>query len=51
MRRTSRKIANITYKVVDTLDKKSVKFSKMLFQFRKKEFRIQEGQKRKADPL
>lgn len=27
---------NITYKVVDTLDIKSVKFMKMLFQFRKK---------------
>lgn len=27
---------NITYKVVDTLDKKSMKFMKMLFQFRKK---------------
>lgn len=36
MKRTSRKIVNITYKVVDTLDKKSMKFMKMLFQFRKK---------------
>lgn len=27
---------NITYKVVDTLDKKSMKFMKMRFQFRKK---------------
>lgn len=33
---TSRKIVNLTYKVIDTLDKKSVKFMKMLFQFRKR---------------
>ena len=32
----SRKIANITYKVADTLNKKSLKFTKMPFHFRKR---------------
>ena len=37
----SRKIASMTYQVADALNKKSLKFMKMPFHFRKKnEFRI-----------
>lgn len=42
----------MTYQVADALNKKSLKFMKMPFHFRKKnEFRIWEGQKNKAGQM